>query len=360
MIEDIEESKYYKRLIKHNQLKVINIKIDIGISKNDIYESYIIKKAFFDSYNLSMIAEDWSETLVHYKFPKYVIKEQKVLSDSEQIFNFFYTKSKLLTSNISTIHHYTGEIKRDISSYFTINEELEHLGIKSILIDQYIGSQRGNILSITPKQEIKLLVSFYKNIQPVATLILALTSFSERRRLEWYRCDGYINSKYIKNYRTRRTFYNDKHRGFLISRFKFKEFLIDTLKKVESKDIIRITQLLQSYLSSFEYSVNAKIVLWNSILEKILKHNFSKKNDKFKQDLLIKKRVYLADLAPMQDLINIRNDIAHGDDVNSDRLFRLSKDWHILIERVLLAELDYHDLHHTDVHVDGLKPYGLD
>ncbi len=69
--------------------------------------------------------------------------------------------------------------------------------------------------------------------------------------------------------------------------------------------------------------------------------------------------IYTYDLSPIQELINIRNDIAHGDDVNRDKLFKLVYEWEILIERVLLQELHWKDIAKTDVNVDGVKPYGL-
>ena len=47
--------------------------------------------------------------------------------------------------------------------------------------------------------------------------------------------------------------------------------------------------------------------------------------------------------------IDIRNDIAHGDDVSSDKLFKLEEAWRILIERVLLYKLQWFHLHKTDV-----------
>lgn len=69
--------------------------------------------------------------------------------------------------------------------------------------------------------------------------------------------------------------------------------------------------------------------------------------------------VYIFDLSPIKDLIDIRNDLAHGDDIKSDKLFRLMKDWEILIERVILKELKWNNLSMTDVAIDSMKPYGL-
>jgi hypothetical protein len=277
----------------------------------------------------------------------------------ESKFNFFFSKSELLTSHISLITDYTGEVKRNISSKIYIEEEISHLGIKSISTDNYIGDNEASILEIIPNKEIKSLISFYKNIKPIADLILLLTSFSERRRLYWYKCEGSIGLNYIENYNSRKIFHSDKEKILLICRFEFENYLKNSLKHIQIKDIKYITQLIQSYLSGYEYTANTKIILWNTILEKILKKNFQKKNDKEKEELVKKMGVYIFDLSPIKDLINIRNDLAHGDDIKSDKLFRLMKDWEILIERVILKELKWNNLSMTDVAIDGIKPYGL-
>lgn len=39
----------------------------------------------------------------------------------------------------------------------------------------------------------------------------------------------------------------------------------------------------------------------------------------------------------------------HGDDISSDKLFKLEEAWKILIERVLLYELQWFQLNKTDV-----------
>jgi hypothetical protein len=101
----------------------------------------------------------------------------------ESKFNFFFSKSELLTSHLSLIKDYTGEVKRNIASKIYIEEEISHFSIKSISTDNYIGEHEASILEIIPNKEIKSLISFYKNIKPIADLILLLTSFAERRRL---------------------------------------------------------------------------------------------------------------------------------------------------------------------------------
>lgn len=233
------------------------------------------------------------------------------------------------------------------------------MGIQSISTDKYIGEKESNILEIIPNKEVTSLISFYKNIKPITDLVLLLASFAERRRLNWYKCEGAIGLNHIENYNTRRSFYRDKETTLLICRFEFENFLKNSLKNIKFENIKYITRLLQSYFSGFEYSANTKIILWNSILEKILKNNFQKKNDPFKEELIKEMRVHISDLLPIKELIDIRNDIAHGDDVKSDRLFKLLKDWQILIDRIILQELKWYNISMTDVGIDGIKPYGL-
>lgn len=340
-------------------MNIINLKIDIKFLNGDVQQTYLIKKAYFSNSNSKNITKDWFESFIKYHFPKYLISSMPLKNKQENKFNFFFSKSELLTSHISLTKYYTGEIKRDISSSICIKDEILHLGIKSITTDNYIGEKEANILEIIPSKEIKSLLSFYKNVKPIADLILLLTSFTERRRLYWYKCEGSIGLNYIENYNSRKIFHSDEEKILLVCRFEFENYLKNSLKYIQLKDIKYITQLIQSYLSGYEFTANAKIILWNSILEKILKKNFQKKKDLFKEELLKKMGVYIFDLSPIKDLIDIRNDLAHGDDIKSDKLFRLMKDWEILIERVILKELKWNNLSMTDVAIDGIKPYGL-
>lgn len=323
------------------------------------YESYIIKGVHFSNSSSSHVAKGWYESFIKYHFPKYVIKKTILENKQECKFNFFFSKSELLTSTVMIEKQYTGEIKRHLASKIHITDEVSHFGIDSVITDKYIEAQESNILEITPNKETKSLISFYKTIKTIADLILLLASFAERRRLNWYKCEGSIEFNYIENYNTRRKFYSDKETTLLISRFEFENFLKNSLKNIEFKNIKYITRLLQSYFSGFEYSANAQIILWNSILEKILKNNFQKKKDSIKEELINEMRIYTLDLVPIQQLIDVRNDIAHGDDVKSDRLFKLLKDWQTLIDRVILQELKWHNLAMTDVAIDGIKPSGL-
>lgn len=340
-------------------MNIINLKINKKLLNGEIHQTYLIKKAYFSNSTSKHITKDWFESFIKYHFPKYLISSIPLKNKQENKFNFFFSKSELLTSHISLTKNYTGEIKREIRSKIHIEKEILHLGIKSISTDNYIGEYEASILEIIPNKEIKSLISFYKNIKPIADLILLLTSFAERRRLYWYKCESSIGFNYIVNYNSRRIFHSDKEKILLICRFEFENYLKNSLKYIQIKDIKYITQLIQSYLSGYEFTANAKIILWNSILEKILKKNFQKKNDKIKEELLKEMGVFIFDLSPIKDLIDIRNDLAHGEDIKSDRLFKLMSNWEILIERVILKELKWNNLSMTDVAIDGIKPYGL-
>ncbi|MEN4046865.1 hypothetical protein [Sulfurimonas sp. NWX367] len=358
LIEDYKEYKYFQQLLKKH-LNTINIKINITTLEGTPYQCHIIKKASFSNSQMTIIAEDWYEAFVKYNFPKYALTQTTQDELQESKFCFFISESKLLSSNVSTIKHFTGEVQRSINSSIQIREEVLHLGIESIITDKYIGLKSSNILEIIPNSPINSLMAFYKNIQPIADLILVLTSFAERRRLNWYKCEGSIGTNYIENYHTRISFYKDERTVRLISKPAFERFLKNSLQNIELKNIKYITKLLLSYLSGIDYSVNAKIILWNSILEKVLKNNFQKKKDALKEELIKQMNIFVFDLSPIQDLIDIRNTIAHGDDVKTDKLFQLSDEWQILIERVLLRELKWDSLSKTDVHLDEIKPYGL-
>jgi hypothetical protein len=356
LIESYKEYEEFEYLL-NKHLHTINLKINKKLLNGKIHQTYSIKKAYFSNSNSKHITKDWFESFIKYYFPKYLISSMPLKNKQENKFNFFFSKSELLTSHISLTKHYTGEIKRDISSSICIKDEILHLGIESITTDNYIGEKEANILEIIPSKEIKSLLSFYKNVKPIVDLILLLASFAERRRLNWYKCEGSIGLNYIENYNSRRIFHSDQEKILLICRFEFENYLKNCLKNIQIKDIKYISQLIQSYLSGYEFTTNAKIILWYSIVDKILVKKFQEKKNK--KELLKKMGIHIDDLVPIKDLVDIRNDLAHGENVKSDRLFKLMKDWQILIERVILKELKWNNLTMTDVAIDGIKPYGL-
>lgn len=351
LIEDYNEYKSFESRLDE-ELSLINLKIGITFLSGEPESSYLIKNAYFSSSKSTLIAENWHEAFIKFHFPKYVIN-QRILKKREQDnkFRFFISESDFFSSTVSTIKNYTGEVHRRIISNILLSDEVSQFGIESVISDKYIGEKESNILEIIPDSSINSLLAFYKKIQPIVDLILSLTSFAERRRLSWYKCEGVIGTKYIQNFKTRTTFYHDKIQIPLVNKLKFEKFLKTSLRGIALNDVKYITKLLRSYLSGIDYSINSQIVLWNSILERILKKHFNKKNDACKEELLRKKSVYISDLSSIKDLIDVRNDIAHGDEINSDRLFKLGHEWQILIERTLLSELKWHALIDTDVHI---------
>lgn len=356
----VDDATKFSRFNKSSSKQIVDIKITMTtIDGKEIIESYLIKEAHFSSSNGTYVASNWFEGFIKYHFPKYAIR-QLPTKDSEALkFRFYITDNELLQTFLSVQHHWTGEVRRKIIKSLLIENEVLHLGIKSINTDSYIGNQESKILEIEPLEPLQSFIHFYKTIKPVAELILLITSFAERRRLSWYKCDGQIGSNYNDIYNTRVFYYDDPKTTLLISRFEFENYLKTVLSNITCDDIKFISNLLHSYLSGIDYSVNAKIILWNSILEKILKKHFGKKKDDLKSQLLQDFGVYTADLHSIQDLINIRNNVAHGDNYKSETLFQLSEDWQILIERVILRELMWYDLSKTDVGINGIKPYGL-
>jgi len=350
LLEDYKEYQHYSRLLEKH-LHTINLKINVNTLEGQPSKSYIIKNAHFSNSNLTLVAEDWHEAFVRYHFPKHALVTYNIGNSKDVISRFYLSHSNLLTSKVFTMEHYTGAVERNIASSINISDEVKHLGITSLKTDKYIGKAEANILQIYTSQPIKSLMYFYKRIRVIAEFVIVVASFAEQRRLYWYKCSSVVSKKEIENYKTRVQFYNDDETTPLINSSNFEEFLKNTLQHIQFQDIKYFTRLLQSYIFSEDYSANAKIILFNSLLEKILKKKFCKKRDKYKEELLKEMHIPLFDLPPMKDLIDIRNDIAHGDDISSDKLFKLEEAWRILIERVLLYELQWFQLHKTDVRV---------
>lgn len=348
LLEDCKEYQHYSRLLEKH-LHTINVQINITTLEGQPYKNYIIKNAYFSNSNLTLVAKDWHEAFIKYHFPKHALVTYEMSESEDVVSRFYLSHSNLLTSKVFTIEHYTGELERNIASSINISDEVKHLGIASLKTDKYIGKVEANILQICTSQPIKSLMYFYRRIRVIAEFVIVVASFAEQRRLYWYKCSSVVSNKAIENYKTRVQFHNDDETIPLINASNFEEFLKNTLQHIQFQDIKYFTRLLQSYIFSKDYSANAKIILFNSLLEKILKKKFCKKRDEFKEELLKKMHIPLFDLPPIKDLIDIRNDIAHGDDVSSDKLFKLEEAWKILIERVLLSELQWFHLHKTAV-----------
>jgi hypothetical protein len=358
LLEDHKEYEHFQDLLeKHTN--TINLKIDITFLDGSPQQTHLIKKSYYSGSVATFIAKNWFEGFVKFHFSKHVLTKAAFQSSLGNKFRFFISESELFSSSVSIEKHYVGEIRRKVISRISLDIEVSHFDIEYIYSDQYIGDNESNILEITPRFPIRSLLAFHQRIKPIADLILVITSFAERRRLNWYKCDGAIGNHLYDIYNTRTLFYSDKREARLISKLAFKDFLKNTLQKIKPGNVKYITRLLRSYLLSKEYSVNAKIILYSSIIEKILKRRFQKKSDRDKKQLLEEMHVYISDLSPIADLIDTRNYIAHGDEINSDQLFKHYYEWEKLVERTLLQELQWNNLSMTDVHIDESKPYGL-
>ncbi|WP_040433044.1 hypothetical protein [Chlorobium ferrooxidans] len=357
LLEKSEDIEVFSRGVE-KRLRSINLKISNSETNGRTNcNNHIIREAYFAGLQTTRIAENWSECFVKYHFPKYVYSYGKGNDDTKC--RFFISESELLMTQLHTEEHYTGNIKRKVVSNIQFGSEVEHLGIKMISTDRYIGRFESNILEVIADNPLCSLLSLYKKVIPVVDIILLLTSFAERRRHNWYKCDGMIKESLFVCYNTRKSFFKDKKVFRLISEYSFKEYLGNSLKNIGYSNLVYVKRLLQSYLSGVDYSMNAQIILWNSILEKILKNNFEKKRDEDKQELIDKMSVYTVDLPEMKGMIDIRNLIAHGDDVEPKQLLLFHDSWQTLIERVILRELKWGNLSETDVAPHGSKSRGL-
>lgn len=354
LIENDKESYYYNNQLSKNIFKVIDLKVSINDLNGQPINNYLIKSAIFSQGSMTSVAENWHEAFFKYHSPRYVVNKLAINGyEQDNKFNFFISESKFLSSDVLVEKHYTGEIHKENIFDISLLQEVSHLGIKSVISNKYIGEKESNILQIIPCCSINSLLGFYKTIKPVVDLILALTSFAERRRLNWYKCEGVVGVNFIENYNTRVLFYQDRSQeSLLIGIIEFENFLRTTLSNIGSQDVKYVTKLLRAYLSGRDYTANAQIILWNSILEKILKKRFDKKADALKSDLIEKMSVNISDLSPIRVLTDIRNKIAHGDEQDSVELLMLTHEWRILIERVLLSVLNWNDLSATNVDIN--------
>lgn len=285
-------------------------------------------------------------------FLNYVITITPVNERSEYKFHFFITESNLLKSIISVREHQTGEISRSVLSKICIEKELAHFGIKLMETEEYIGNNKASIIEITPMTPVNSMLAFFRRVEPIMDLILLITSFAEGRRLNWYKCEGYIGTNFVEIYNSRVTFYNDNRATTMKNEQFFKVFLKHSLQNIEVDDVQFISKTFKSYLSAKDFTAEASIVLWFSLLEKILKHNFGSIKKKNKEDLLRKLGVHLSDYPPMTEMIKIRAKIAHGDDLDSDKVFRMYLYWEKLINETLYAILKWDRSIEMQVYVD--------
>ncbi|NTW69392.1 MAG: hypothetical protein HGB23_06015 [Chlorobiaceae bacterium] len=359
LIEDRNDSLFYKEDSDDWPYR-ISIKIADSSNRRTICDSHVVKDALFSEIKTENISENWNECLIKYHYPKYAFSCLSQRSSSgDAKYRFFISNSDLLKTKLCAIEEYTGEVNRRIISSIKIEGELGHLGVKFISTDRYIGKYDSNIIEVVTDTPLRSLLSLNKRVISVVDFVLLLTSFAERRRLSWYKCDGEINDYYVEFYNTRNRFFHDEETVPLISQYAFEDFLKNVLSNAKLLRLNYMKTIMRMYLSGIDYSMNAKIILWNSILEKILKTKFGNKNDKVKEELINKMFVYTVDLPVMKDMINMRNLLAHGDDVDPKQLLLFHQSWQTLIERVILRELNWGDLSKTDVSPNRSTLFGL-
>jgi len=260
-------------------------------------------------------------------------------------FTFKITDSELLQSKIYSYPKYKIAL-----------HGFEHLAISSIRTDDIIEE---NILHIETVEYIDSYYAFRKKLEPLINLILNLASFAERRRLTWSSCECSENGL-AKYYHCRKLFYNDKKVYRLISDEIFDDFLSNSLKNISKENIYYFNKILNCINRSRNYPTDAKIIVLSTALEIILKKHFGIKRDKHKKDLIKKLGILTFDLPDMQKLIDIRNDLTHGDEVSSRNQFLYAEKWKFLLERMVLNELGWSDLSMTDVHyIKGHMASGL-
>jgi hypothetical protein len=222
-------------------------------------------------------------------------------------------------------------------------KDIKNLGINSILTHT---SEQNNLLQIEFIEKIDSYYSFKRNVRPIIEIVLYITSFAERRRLIW---SSFICQDNIEHYNCRRVFHHDKKVYRLVSEDIFDEFLSNALLKIKFEDIGYYLSLLNLVVTAIKSPTNVKIILLNTALETVLKKRFSKKGDKIKEGLIRKLNIVTSDIENIKDMIDIRNDITHGDHVSSRKQFKFANSWQILLERIVLNELGWNDLTKTDV-----------
>ncbi|MDD3591542.1 MAG: hypothetical protein PHO65_02785 [Sulfurovum sp.] len=269
--------------------------------------------------------------------PRFIVEYPLFHKQQSKKFTFKISDSELLQSKI------------DLSG-------LEHLGIRSIRTDNIIEK---NILHVETVEYVNTYYTFKKELEPVISLILNLTSFAERRRLTWssFMCG---EESLVEYYNCRKLFYNDEKVYRLISYEVFYDFLFNSLQNISKENILYFNKILTCINRSRNYPTDAKIIVLNTALEIILKKKFQKKNDNYKKNLIEEIGIVTFDLPDIKKLIDIRNDLTHGDDVSSRNQFFYVQKWQILLERLVLNELGWNDLSMTDVYyVKGHRVFGL-
>ncbi|MGW8169210.1 MAG: hypothetical protein ACWGHH_04305 [Sulfurovaceae bacterium] len=332
----IDDYRIYNAL---ETFKYINIKAKL--QNQEIF--ILLKNLLLTSGNYSSSSD---KGYIKYHMPRFVVKYnlfQKHLESKK--FTFKISDSELLRSKIYSFNKYRIDI-----------DTVAQLGIKSIKTDNRI---ENNILHIEMIDYINSYYSFKRQLEPIINLIINLASFAERRRLTWssYICEDNGSFEY---YNCRKEFNNDKKVYRLISDRVFSNFLLNSLKNISKDEITYFNKILMCLNRSRKYPTDAKIIVLNTALEIVLKKNFGFKNDNSKVELVKKLGIVTFDLPDIKNLIDIRNDITHGDYISSRNQFFYANKWSILLERIVLNELGWKDLSMTDVnYIKGSLVLGL-
>lgn len=270
--------------------------------------------------------------LIHFpKFTFWYYKDNLVNECNK--FTFKISDSELLKTNPE--NHFP-EYKIEINN-------IENLGIRLLKTDDKI---ENNILHIEFYETINSYYSMIQKVKPVIELVLYLTSFTERRWLTW---SSFTCGNKFEFFNTRRVFHEDKKVYRLISDHVFNGFIAKALKKIRLEDIGYYLSILNLVVTANRHPTNVKIILLNTALDTILKKRFGMKKDKYKEELINELGIIVYDIENIKDMIDIRNDITHGDKVSSRKQFKIADAWQTLLERIVLKEVGWGDLSMTDV-----------
>lgn len=314
-------TKVYNSKLKKFQLEVVSDILDAKIIKMKNLQLGGAEYSFDSSNNIR------GYMLLH--LPKYVS---------------YYRLNTCIICNKMTFRISESELLRKRSYVHELEiKDIKNLGINSILTHK---SEQNNLLQIEFIEKIDSYYSFKRNVRPIIEIVLYITSFAERRRLTW---SSFICQDNIEHYNCRRVFHHDKKVYRLVSEDVFDEFLFNALLKIKFEDIGYYLSLLNLVVTAIKSPTNVKIILLNTALETVLKKRFTKKGDKIKEKLIRELNIVTFDIENIKDMIDIRNDITHGDHVSSRKQFKFANSWQILLERIVLNELGWNDLTKTDV-----------
>lgn len=326
------------------KLDTINVEINItDLDERHIMETIIIKNIIFKHSELRFVAKSWTENYIKYEFPEKVIHKQFFDNNKEKgdrKVMFYISNSNLISSRGFENLSYDGSLNFKLISEIEINE-LYNLSIKKLKTKKYIGKMAANLLEITVEEKGFCYEKIIKNITSSVDLILAISSLAEKRRLDWFKFNAAFDNCFLTHYNCRKYFFNDPENERLIDFHVFEKFIENGLKRIEKEKCGFLFKLIKPYVSTLDYSIGAKILLWNSLLESWLKFYGLSKADKNKEASIQERGIYTRDLSSIKDLVDFRNEYAHGDFVNKPTNIKLLLDWEKLMDRIMLKELKW-------------------